>query len=69
MAYPDDFAAANRAARIDAQHADDTTNPENRMLLVAMARAWLKLAQRSEQSSSADNLSQPHHAPIEAADP
>jgi hypothetical protein len=26
-----------------------TTIPENRMLLIAMAQAWLKLAQRAEQ--------------------
>jgi hypothetical protein len=33
--------------------ADDITNPENKMLLLAMAQAWLKLAQRAEQDPSA----------------
>ena len=29
--------------------ADDTTDPKNKLLLVAMAQAWLKLAQRAEE--------------------
>jgi hypothetical protein len=33
--------------------ADGITNPETRITLLAMAQAWLKLAQRSEQDPSA----------------
>ena len=33
---------------------DTTTNPKNRMLLIAMAQAWLKLAQQAEQDLCVD---------------
>ena len=33
---------------------ENTTSPKNRMLLVGMAQAWLKLAQRVEQNPSAE---------------
>jgi hypothetical protein len=29
--------------------ADDITNPQYKMLLIAMAQAWLKLAQQAEE--------------------
>jgi hypothetical protein len=48
---------------------DTTTNPENRMLLIAMAQAWLKLAQRAEQYPCVDTLYQPSAPPITAAAP
>jgi hypothetical protein len=35
---------------------ESNTSPENRMLLVGMAHAWLKLAQRFEQNVSSDTL-------------
>jgi hypothetical protein len=35
---------------------ENTTSPKNKMLLVGMARAWLKLAQRAEQNPSAEIL-------------
>jgi hypothetical protein len=47
--------------------ADDTmTNPENRMLLLGRAQAWLKLAQRAEQNAFADVAWQPNSRPIAA---
>jgi hypothetical protein len=33
---------------------DTTTNPENKMLLIAMAQAWLRLAQQAETSAATD---------------
>ena len=33
---------------------ENTTSPENRMLLVGMAQAWLKLARRAEQNPSGE---------------
>jgi hypothetical protein len=45
---------------------DTTTNPENRMLLIAMAQAWLKLAQRAEQDLCVDIPYQPSSPPITA---
>ena len=36
--------------------ADDITNPENKMMLIAMAQAWLKLAQRAEEASEAERV-------------
>jgi hypothetical protein len=42
--------------------ADDTaTNPENKMLLIAMAQAWLRLAQQAERNAATDiaHLSSP----------
>jgi len=46
---------------------ENTTSPENRMLLVGMAQAWLKLAQRAEQNASTDILWQPNCPPIATA--
>jgi hypothetical protein len=37
---------------------DGTTDPQNRISLLAMAQAWLKLAQRAEQEASANRLDQ-----------
>jgi hypothetical protein len=48
---------------------DTTTTPKNRMLLIAMAQAWLKLAQRAEQGLSADILWRPNSPPIKAPAP
>ena len=46
--------------------ADGITDPENRISLLAMAQAWLKLAQRAEQQEgSANPLAQP--PPTEAS--
>ena len=40
--------------------ADDITiSPKNRLVLLAMAQAWLKLAQRAEQTPGADIVHQP----------
>jgi hypothetical protein len=41
---------------------DGTTDPQNRISLLAMAQAWLKLAQRAEQAASANPLDQPPSA-------
>jgi hypothetical protein len=38
---------------------DASTNTENKMLLIAMSQAWLKLAQRAEQYPFVDILYQP----------
>ena len=46
---------------------DTTTNPENRMLLIAMAQAWLKLAQRAEQDLCVDIPYQPSSPSITAS--
>ena len=43
---------------------ENTTSPENRTLLVGMAQAWLKLAQRAEQKASADVFLQTNSLPI-----
>ena len=43
---------------------ENTTSPENRMLLVGMAQAWLKLAQQLEQNPSAEFLCQTTPPPI-----
>jgi len=48
---------------------EGVTSPENRMLLVAMAQAWLKLAQRAEQDASTGISWQPHSPSIAAAVP
>jgi hypothetical protein len=40
--------------------ADGITHPENRITLLAMAQAWLKLARRVEEEPSADILGQPN---------
>jgi len=40
--------------------ADDITiSPKNRLVLLAMAQAWLKLAQRAEANPDADIVQQP----------
>ena len=44
---------------------DGTTDPQNRISLLAMAQAWLKLAQRVEQEGSVNPLAQP--LPTEAS--
>ena len=33
---------------------DITTSPKNRLVLVAMAQSWLRLAQRAEQNLAAE---------------
>jgi hypothetical protein len=43
---------------------ENTTSPKNRTLLVGMAQAWLKLAQRAEQKASADVFLQTNSLPI-----
>jgi hypothetical protein len=48
---------------------DNTTSPENRMLLVGMAQAWLKLAQRAEQNLSTETLWQAPSPPLAATAP
>jgi hypothetical protein len=32
--------------------ADETTDPKTKMLLIAMAQSWLKLAQRAEEDAT-----------------
>jgi hypothetical protein len=39
--------------------ADDTTDPENKVLLIAMAQAWLRLAQQAERNVAIDIAHQP----------
>ena len=34
--------------------ADEISDPKNKLLLVAMAQAWLKLAQRAEENLTPD---------------
>src|SRR5436190_7448842 len=43
---------------------ENTVSPESRMLLVGMAQAWLKLAQRAEQNPSAEIVSEKTSPPI-----
>jgi hypothetical protein len=45
---------------------DNATSSENRTLLVGIAQAWLKLAQRAEQDSSAELLSRTTSPPLAA---
>ena len=45
---------------------ENTTSPENRTLLVGMAQAWLKLAQRAEQNASPNILWKPNSPPLAA---
>jgi hypothetical protein len=42
------------------------TSPENRMLLVGMAQAWLVLARRAEQNASAEILLETTSPPLAA---
>ena len=44
--------------------ADENTSAQSRMLLVGMAQAWLKLAQRAEQNPSAEIVSETTSPPI-----
>jgi hypothetical protein len=46
---------------------ENTTSAKNRMLLLGMAQAWLKLAQRFEQNPSGEILWRPASPPIAAA--
>ena len=48
---------------------EGATSPENRMLLLTMAQAWLKLAQRAEQHPSTGVSWQPRSPSIAAAVP
>jgi hypothetical protein len=48
---------------------ENTTSPKNRMLLVGMAQAWLKLARRAEQNPSAEILWQTTSPPLAATGP
>jgi hypothetical protein len=48
---------------------ENTTSLENRMLLVGMAQAWLKLARRAEQNPSAEILWQTTSPPLAATAP
>jgi hypothetical protein len=48
---------------------ENTTSPKNRMLLVGMAQAWLKLARRAEQNPSAEILWQTTSPPLAATAP
>jgi hypothetical protein len=57
----------HRAAQCLCIADENTTSPESRMLLVGMAQAWLKLAQRVEQNPSAEILWQTTSPPIAAA--
>ena len=44
---------------------DNTTSSENRLLLIAMAQAWLRLAQQAEQALTTDQvLSYPPLSPV-----
>jgi hypothetical protein len=38
---------------------DATTNPNNKILLIAMAQAWLRLAQQAERNDATDRAHQP----------
>ena len=49
--------------------ADDTTDPKNKLLLVAMAQAWLKLAQRAEEDLTPNFLYEPSSPPAKTASP
>jgi hypothetical protein len=49
---------------------DDSPDPKNKMLLIAMAQAWLKLAQQAEKNLTTDMVYEPRaagHAPATAA--
>ena len=48
---------------------ENAISPENRMLLVGMAQAWLKLAQRAEQNPSAEIPWQTTSPPLAVAAP
>ena len=45
---------------------ENMTSPENRMLLVGMAQAWLVLARRAEQNASAEILLETTSPPLAA---
>ena len=46
---------------------ENTTSPENRMLLLSMSQAWLVLAQRAEQNHFAEILWETTSPPFAAA--
>ena len=48
---------------------EDTTSPENRMLLVGVAQAWIKLAQRAEQDAALNVLRKLNSPPIGGYEP
>jgi hypothetical protein len=45
---------------------ENTTGAENRILLIGMAQAWLRLAQQAEQNPSAEVLWQTASPPLAA---
>jgi hypothetical protein len=45
---------------------ENATSPQNRMLLIGMAQAWLKLAQRVEQNTSGEILAEITSPPLAA---
>jgi hypothetical protein len=47
--------------------ADETANPDHKMLLIAMAQAWLTLARRAEDDLAADTFYEPPPPPAKAA--
>jgi hypothetical protein len=49
--------------------ADEITDPNNKLLLVAMAQAWLKLAQRAEEDLTPNFLYEPSSPPGKTARP
>ena len=49
--------------------ADDTSDPKNKLLLVAMAQAWLKLAQRAEEDLTPNFVYEPSSPPAKTASP
>ena len=49
--------------------ADDISDPKNKLLLVAMAQAWLKLAQRAEEDLTPDFVYEPSSPPGKTARP
>jgi hypothetical protein len=42
---------------------DTTTSPNNKILLIAMAQAWLRLAQQAERNDATDTAHQPSPIP------
>jgi hypothetical protein len=49
--------------------ADETTNPQHKMLLIAMAQAWLRLAQQPERNIAGDLVYESPSPPTETAAP
>jgi hypothetical protein len=48
---------------------DTTTNPNNKILLIAMAQAWLRLAQQAERNDATGMAHQPPPSPEVSAPP